>query len=284
MPGRATEPTNFTGDQMPKSSAIRQIATVLTLLFAGSFPALSQSVQSPQADSGSSYSATAFQQLPGQAETSGKVIKSGQNMRLEFEQNGQKVIQILRPTDGVMYVLNPANKSYFEVRGPAVPATATDGYTTPCPDAAASDSCKRTGTDTISGIAVERWELALQPGTPPLVLFWDSTRRRALRQEFPDGSVMAMRFKAMEEINGRQTEHWIIEITAPGQPVNSGNWWFDPELRLVVREELPGGELRHLEDISTGAIDPALFVVPQGWTRQQPPAQSAQPSNPPANQ
>lgn len=234
-----------------------------------------QTVQPPITNTSKSYSATAVHGLPGQPETSGKIVKSGQNIRLEFDQNGQTVIQILRPTDGVMFILNPQDRTYFEVRDQPVPVTATEGYTTPCGDATQMATCERIGTDTVSGIAVERWALASKPQTRPLIILWDSTRRRALRQEFPDGSVMAMTFQAMQKLNGRMTEHWSIKITSANLPANTGSWWFDPELRVVVREELPGGEVRRLDEIVVGAIEQSAFEVPDGWQQQQPTASAS---------
>ncbi len=227
------------------------------------------------------YSATAVHAFPGQPETTGRIVKSGQNLRMEFTQNGKPVIEILRPAEGVMYVLDPETKSYFEVRGPAVPVP-NDGYTTPCPDNAASEACQLVGKDTVSGIDVEKWAIATQPGSPPMIILWDSTRRRALRQEFPDGSATAMTFKAMENINGRPTEHWTITATAPNQEPLTGDWWFDPELRLVVRENLPTGETRRLENITVGQVDASAFQVPAGWTRREFPAapQAQQPQQP----
>ena len=246
---------------------LQQTIAVLSLMI-GASSLTAQTVEPPTPSTPQSYSATAVHSLPGQSETSGKIIKSGQNMRLEFEQDGQAVIQILRPADGLMYVLNPTKQTYFEIRGQAVPATQTEGYTTPCVEAAKMARCERIGTDSVSGIAVERWALASKPQTRPLIILWDSTRRRALRQEFPDGSVMAMSFQAMEDLNGRMTEHWSIKITTGSQPANTGSWWFDPELRVVVREDLPGGEVRRLEDITVGPVDAAVFQVPEGWQEQ----------------
>ena len=243
---------------------MQAIIAALALL-ASATTAAAQTVQNPTASTPKSYSATAVHGLPGQPETTGKIVKSGQNMRLEYDQNGETIIQILRPTEGLMYILDPKAQTYTEIRGQAVPATATDGYTTPCPKPAALARCERTGTDTVSGIKVERWELSTGTDTKPVVMLWDSTRRRALHQIFPDGSVMALRFKEMVPVNGRNTEHWSIKITAPDQPANTGSWWFDPDLRVVVREELPGGEIRRLDDITVGPVDPDLFQVPEGW-------------------
>ena len=260
-----------------------QSAIAALFLTLGVSTLTAQTVETPTPSASDSYSATAVHSLPGQPETSGKVVKSGQNMRLEYEQDGQAVIQILRPAEGVMYIMDPTGQTYIEVRGQAMPATKTEGYTTPCPDAAQMARCERIGTDTVSGIAVERWALASKPQTRPLIILWDSTRRRALRQEFPDGSVMAMDFQAMEDLNGRLTEHWNIKITTgnqpANQPANTGSWWFDPELRVVVREDLPGGEMRRLDDISVGNVDETAFQVPEGWQKQDSPAAPTAPAS-----
>jgi len=226
------------------------------------------------------YSATAVHGIAGQPTTSGTVTKSGQNMRLEFEQNGRKVVQILLPEQGVMYVLDPQTKTYMEMRGQAVPPTTGRSPAAPC-DPAQMAQCEKVGSDVVSGIGVERWLLVAQPQTPPVTILWDPTRRHALRQEYPDGSVTAMRFVEMETLNGRATEHWNLEIQAPGRDTLTGGWWYDPDLRVVVREDLPGGEIRRLENISVGAIDPSAFQVPEGWQRRDPTALSApQPPKP----
>lgn len=234
-------------------------AVMLPLTIALAVPALAQQTLS--------YSATALHALAGQPETTGTVVKSGQNMRLEFTSEGQNIIQILRPEIGAMYILDPAAHTFMEVLGPAVPPTATDAYTNPCPGQTESQSCQRSGTDTINGIAVERWHLSTTPNAAPTVLLWDSTRRRALRQESPDGSKMIMSFQSMRDLNGRRTEYWTTQTTIPGQAVANGDWWFDPELRVVVRETLANGESRRLENIVVGAVDPTAFQVPQGWQK-----------------
>lgn len=223
------------------------------------------------------YSARAVHMVPGQPESTGLIVKSGQNMRLEFEQNGMKIIQILLPTSGVMYLLNPETKTYFEILSQPAPADAADGYVSPCPGQAASPQCQMVGNDTVSGITVERWVLANGQQARPTMILWDPTRRQALRQEFPDGSTVAMAFKAMETVSGRNTEHWTISLTAPGKDAASGDWWFDPELRIAIRENLPNGQTRSLEDIKVGDIDPGLFQVPEGWTKEtpQPPVQGS---------
>lgn len=246
---------------IPNIKAILSSALILTAAASGPLAA-------QQSQTITSYSATAIHTPPAQPESTGIVIKSGENMRLEYEQNGQKIVQILLPEQGVMYILEPQSQTYFELRGQAVPDTIGAGSATPCDDQTGLALCKRVGSDTVSGISVERWLMAARPQTKPLSILWDPTRRQALRQDFPDGSTMVMRFKSMQTLNGRAAEHWSIESTTPGSEAKTGGWWFDPELRVVVREELPGGEVRRLENIIVGPVDPVAFTVPQGWRKR----------------
>jgi len=224
------------------------------------------------------YSAQAIHALPGQPETYGSIVKSGQNLRLEYEEAGRRVIQILLPTAGAMYVLDPAAQTYIEYLGPAVPVTDVEGYASPCPNQKPSQSCQHVGDDIISGVKVERWALASGEPGKPLVILWNSPRRRALRQDFPDGGSMVMAFQAMQDLNGRATEHWIITLTGADNKISTGDWWFDPDLRVVVRETLPSGETRRLENITLGPVDPALFQVPRGWRKIEAPQQPIPPA------
>ncbi len=262
---------------MKLTDIIKTALTGIGLALAASGPGAAQ-----QTTPATSYSATAIHAVPGRPETSGIVIKSGENMRLEFEQNGRKVIQILLPEQGVMYILEPQSQTYFELRGQAVPTTVGAGTATPCNEQSNLALCERVGNDTVSGISVERWLLSSQPQAKPLSILWDPTRRQALRQDFPDGSSMIMKFKSMQTLNGRVTEHWSIETRAAGRDPMTGGWWFDPELRVAVREELPGGEVRRLENIIVGAVERSAFVVPEGWQKRDPAAITPPKPAPPA--
>jgi len=247
-------------------TAVTLVITVLALVLNGA--AFAQTA----------YSATAVHAFPDQPETFGTVVKSGQNMRLEFEEQGRQVIQILLPAVGAMYVLDPKLQTYIEILGPAVPVADVGGYKSPCPSQKPAPTCQHVGDDTMSGIKVERWVIASGQKDKPLVLLWNSARRRALQQNFPDGSVMSMAFTAMEEINGRKAEHWTIKLTTPGQEAKSGDWWFDPELRVVIKENLPSGETRRLENIVVGPVNPTLFQLPQGWRKVAPMAPAPPPT------
>lgn len=234
------------------------------------------------------YSADAVYRTPDGSESTGRVVKSGPDMRLEYAENGRQVIQIIRRAEGTMYVLDPGTLSYFRVQGAADPNAGMAAYAPPCDQNAPGATCRFLGNEVTSGITTEVWEIG-QPGDPAQVsrILWDGARQRALRQEYPDGTVMALAFKAMVVIEGRNVEHWTITVTAPGQAPVTGAWYYDPELRVELREELPSGEIRSLRNIAVGPVDPAAFAVPSGWSEIAPPGPgtgaAAVPTPPSAN-
>jgi len=221
------------------------------------------------------YSAEAVYVTADGTQSTGKVVKSGADMRLEFTDQGQAVVQIIRRAEGVMYVLNPAAQTYMVIRGAPDPNAAAQGYTPPCQQNTPGLTCQFVGNEVSSGITVEKWQIG-QQGQPGSTILWDGARKRALRQDFPDGTVMAMAFKAMEQVNGRNAEHWTVTVTAPNQPPQTGDWYYDPELRVEIREVSTNGEQRSLQNIVVGPVDPAAFTVPAGWTEIAPPQQPPQ--------
>jgi len=218
-----------------------------------------------------SYSAQALHILPDGTVNAGTVVKSGPDMRLEYEENGRQVIQIIRRAEGLMYLLDPAQRTYTEFRGEPSPDPTGVGYLAPCQEGDPSVTCTKTGTEVTSGITAEVWEIQMQGQQTPSILLWDGARHRALKQTSPDGSMMTTAFQAMVNIAGRTVEHWAVTYEMPGQPTQTGAWYYDPELRVEIREELPGGAVRELADIRVGPVDPAMFTVPAGWQMVQAP-------------
>lgn len=222
------------------------------------------------------YAADAVYRAPDGTESTGRVVKSGPDMRLEFTEAGRAVVQIIRRAEGRMYVLDPASRSYFTVEGEPDPHAGTAAYEAPCDPNLAGMTCRFLGNEVTSGITAEVWEIG-QPNDPTQLsrILWDGARHRALRQDYPDGTVMALAFRAMVRIEGRDVEHWAITVTVPGEPALAGAWYYDPELRVELREELPTGESRSLRNIVVGPVDPAAFAVPAGWTEVSPPGPAA---------
>ena len=245
----------------------RKLALALAVL---SSPALAQTARAPVAPAAPAFAATAVQTMPDGSIQTGRIMKAGDNMRIELEAGDRSSIQIMRGAEGVAYLVDPASKTYAEIRDPSV-AQAVAGASTPCPlpaeMQAAQMTCKPVGEGKVSGITTQSWEITTANVQGAMRVEWDAGRRRALSQIWPDGTAMTMTFQAMQEFEGRQVEYWATSLQRPGQPAAIGGWWFDPELLVVVREEMPGGIVRALKDIQVGPIDPAMFMPPEGFTR-----------------
>lgn len=256
-----------------RRATTRLIAVIGLLAGPGAGPLAAQAPTPP------AFSATAVQTMPDGSEQSGRIVKSGTNMRMEFGANAQKSVQIMRGAEGLAILLDPARAIYAVIPDPTVRA-AVEGTPTPCPTPeqmqAAQIRCQRTGEGVVSGITAERWEISGPQDETPSVVLWDPGRRQALSRIFPDGTSLEMTFQAMQEHEGRQVEYWSTSLQIPGQAPLMGGWWFDPELLLAVREEMPGGISRRLTDIQVGPVDQALFAPPEGFSQVEPQAMQPQ--------
>jgi len=247
----------------------RPLIALLSALTIGS-PTLAQTLPS--------YTAETVQTTPDQPDRSGIITKSGNFLRLEFAQDNQQIIQILRPTEGLTYVLFPASRTYIERHGPKQPEEFAGSYSPPCPTEAEESGliCNRLGLEVYQSIPVERWHIGADGDPSQMLILWDPERKRALRQEMSNGTLVQMTFLGMQEVENREAEHWVTEISRQGVATLRNEWWYDAALKLVLRETLPNGTQRHLQNITTGPVDPSLFTVPDGWQRVEAPVQPPQ--------
>jgi len=231
------------------------------------------SAQETATPDGRSFSATAVQTLTDGSTQVGRIYKSGQNMRLEIQTGDQTSIQIMRGGEGRAFLVDPQNQTYAEIRDPSI-AQAVTGASSPCPSVADMQAsglrCELTGKGEVSGVTTQKWEIQAAQSDDISIVEWDTGRKRALTQIWPDGTQMTMTFQAMTDIEGRSVEHWTRTLQAPDQPATLGGWWFDAELRVVVREEMPGGVIRELKEITVAPVDPGLFLPPHDYKRVDP--------------
>ena len=100
-------------------------------------------------------------------------------------------------------------------------------------------------------------------------LHWlDKKRHMPLREQLHDGTVSTMTMLEKEKMNGRNTEKWEISaIRSNGQKIISQQW-YDPKLKMVIREALPGGYLRELKNIKVTKQTKNLFKVPSDYKKE----------------
>ncbi|QVL50469.1 MAG: hypothetical protein KFB96_08610 [Thiocapsa sp.] len=212
----------------------------------------------------------------GQAETVKMFVGDGR-MRKEMTQQGQEVIQIIDQNRGMMWVLFPDRQTYMEQGGapgegapaPAPPPTAE---TDPCAGMPGL-TCRRAGEEAVGGRAAVKWDMVMTHEGQSMngTLWIDAERAIPLKHEMSNGEKMELVMVGTETMEGRQVERWEMTTTAPDQPPTRVLQWYDPELKLSVREEFPGGGVRELKSIRIGAQPDHLFAVPAGYTRMEMP-------------
>lgn len=221
------------------------------------------------------FSAQTVQSSPDKTTRHAQIYVGDNQVRLEYEQDDQQMVEIYDMKNQRALLLMPQQRSYMErklpqggISNPMVPPQELS----PCamvPNA----QCKELGRETLYGRPVVKWEMVVTQDDQPLrSLYWiDVERHMPLRQLFPDGSVSEMRLLGKESLDGRATERWEITTTRSDKESMTSTQWYDPELKIAIREELSGGYFRELRDIRVGAQSPQLFVVPAGYQQTTPP-------------
>jgi hypothetical protein len=205
----------------------------------------------------------------------GKMYIGKSGLRREYTQQDKQVIEIINESQHAAWLLFPDEKTYLEQRRDPqkAPAGAKPDPSNPCAGAPDTVTCSNLGVEDVHGRKADKWEIisSHQGRTTRTVQWIDQERHVALKQEFPGGS-SEYRMIGKETVNGRETEKW--EFTQQrNQKTSRSVQWYDPKLKLAVREELPGGYIRELKNIQEGAQPVSLFELPQGYSKKEMPAQ-----------
>jgi len=208
--------------------------------------------------------------------TSGKLIVGDGRVRMEMHQQGQQVVRISDENRGVEWILFPEQRRYIEHRlaSPGEEPPARSSVEDPCAGMP-SLKCQKTGEEQVAGRTAAVWEVVVdQQGEVMKGTQWIDKERGPsfmLRQELPSGQTMERFLVGEEDLDGRQTEKWKIDVTGPdGQAVSTFEW-YDPELAIAVRQEFPGGLASELSNIRIGLQPDQLFGVPAGYERMTAP-------------
>ncbi len=220
---------------------------------------------------GAEFAADTQQRGPGGQVSSGKMFVGDGKVRIEMAAQGQKLVRITDEKRRVEWVLFPEQKNYLERKagidqvGPAPDPAAFAAD--PCAGATGL-TCRKVGEETMTGRPTVKWEITgSQQGKPVTSTQWiDKERGIPLRQEFPDGGKMTLSLQGKETMEGRAVEKWEVVVEAPGRQATRTFQWYDPELKLAVRQEFPGGGVSELKNIRIGKQPDDLFVVPAGYT------------------
>lgn len=215
------------------------------------------------------FSADVIQSMPQQKSQQSKIYVGNGQMRTDITVNGKTMIQIIDIKQQTAYMLDPEQHSYMVRKaGPGEMAPSGEAATDANPCAGMKNlTCNKVGVENVNGRPAEKWEMAsTAAGQSGKMTVWlDQERHMPVRQSLPDGSTMEMRLIGRETLNGRNTEKWEMTATRPGGQSNVSYQWFDPELKVNIREERPGGFVSEFRNIKVGKHPADLFTVPAGY-------------------
>lgn len=215
------------------------------------------------------FSADAIVSVPQNSDRTTKLFVGKNAIRSESKIDGQIFVEIVYPEDGRAVLINSALKSYKE--RVVDNQNSKKQIETPC-DQIANAVCEKLGVESIDGHKTEKWQLISNSrGKKLRTLHWiDVKRKLAIREFFPDGSFAELKMLKKEKMNGRNTEKWQRTLSRPDGSNSQSYQWYDTELKIAIREELPGGYIRELKNIEVVKQSDKLFSVPEDYVRIAP--------------
>ena len=216
------------------------------------------------------FSADIVQTIPQQGTQKGKIYVGKDQVRTEFDFNGKTMIQIIDLENQQAIMLDPDNQTYILSKaGPGGSLPGDTGRTAdinPCAGMPGI-TCKNLGTEEINGRTAQKWEFenTAQAGSGKMTTWLDEERKIPLRQTMPDGSTMEMQLVGREMLNGRPTEKWEMTARHPGGQSQVSYQWYDPFIKMNIREEQAGGFIREFQNITIGKQAASLFTIPAGY-------------------
>lgn len=215
------------------------------------------------------FSADAVQTAPGRPMLSSKMYVSKNAVRTDMNKNGRRVVDIVYPNQGKRVVMYPDQEVYIEQTGlPTVKSWSKKSAKTPC-EGVKNAKCKKIATENLNKIKVEKWQVEQSiKGKTYKSLHWiDSKRRIAIKELFHDGGVSELKMLGNDNLHGRKVEQWEYHYSNPAGQQRLSKQWYDSELKMVIREEMPGGYLREIKNIKIAKQDAKLFSVPKGYKK-----------------
>lgn len=217
------------------------------------------------------FSAQVVQSAPDGRSRQATLYVGDNQVRMEHRRGDADMIEIYDMNAQRVLLLVPQQKTYMQrelPEGAAVNPMLPEDKRNPC-SALADSSCKQMGSESLYGRSVSKWEVSVvRQGKTRHSLHWiDDERLMSLRDVWPDGSVTELKLAGIEKLDGRNTERWQKTTTYADDKQDTSTQWYDLELQIIIREELPGGFFRELKSIKVAPQPPALFRVPVDYKR-----------------
>lgn len=215
------------------------------------------------------FSADAIQVAPGRPPVYSKMYVSKSAIRTEMTQQGRRIVDIAYPKEGKRVLLYPDQKMYMEQTGLTVSSSwSGKSAKTPC-EGIKNSSCQKLGKEIVQKVNVEKWQVERNiNGKTYRSLHWiDTNRRLAIKEMLPDGSVSELMMLGKDDLNGRNVEQWESRYTHSSGQNQISKQWYDLQLKIVIREEMPGGYIRELNNIKVSKQNKSLFELPKDYRK-----------------
>jgi hypothetical protein len=201
-------------------------------------------------------------------EQTGKLYVGNDQIRTEIDISGQTLIQIIDLKAQEALMINTQEKSFLRRQaggGDMMPAQKADSAS-PCAGMQ-NITCKQTGKEQVYGRPAIKWEFSSKAGgkADTMTIWLDEQRGIPTRQIMPDGSSIEMWMLGSDTVGGRQAEKWELTVTGPDGKSTSSYQWYDPEIKMNIREESGDGYFRELRNIRLGKQPDSLFKIPAGY-------------------
>ena len=214
---------------------------------------------------GHDFSAAVLQIGPdGKIANRGQMFVADGRMRTELERGDEAIVEIVDLAARKAILLFPRTRTYVERQLPDVNTAEAKGgdlcayYTTV--------HCRRVDQEAVNGRTAYKWEIKT-PAQETILQWIDSEHGFTVRRMENERLVSEMRFVATEKIDGRQTEKWQNLLYTGGEDSVETLQWYDPELNIAIRQQMPDGFVRELRNIHTGSQPESLFAVPPDYVR-----------------
>lgn len=217
------------------------------------------------------FSADAVQMVPARPEYHARMYVSKHSVRTDSVLNNTPVVEIVNYKKQTRSLLVTKEKVYVQQKSNKPMTAISSGISRskkPC-TGLPETTCKMLDKEKINNRQTEKWEFVVKRnGQDYRSLHWiDVERKMPVREFFPDGTVTELVLQGKEKMNGRSTEKWIMRVIRADGHKMSSTQWYDPELKISIREEMQGGFIRELRDIKTGKQDKKLFEIPVGYKK-----------------
>jgi hypothetical protein len=201
-------------------------------------------------------------------EKTGKLYVGKDRIRTDIDINGQSLIQIIDLDAQEALMINTQEKSFLRRQaggGDMLSSQKTDAAS-PCAGMQ-NITCEQKGKEQIYGRPAIKWEFTSKAGgaAGSMTIWLDEQRGIPTRQIMPDGSTIEMWMLGPDPVGGRQAEKWELTVTGPDGKSSSSYQWYDPAIKMNIREEAPNGYFRELRNIKPGKQPDSLFKVPAGY-------------------